>query len=424
MAKRRPGDDAAFASRVAKDGYLVVSIDYRHAPQSHWPAQIDDVRAAIDWVVAHAGENGGDSQHIGLLGRSSGAQLALVAAYTEPARIDAVVSFYGPTHLVEGWRDPPNPDPLPVRPSPRSVPRRPPEDVRANYEAASPMTYVSKRVPPTLLVYGARDHVVEARFGRELNERLKAAGATSIYLELPWAEHTFDKVPGVSAWVTAVHMSSGSSPSIFVEPRSGYPMITLQPVTLEGHGVRLEPMTPNTPASLDAAVRTAAVGALVYGGSAPAEVGAYIATALDGATRRPHAALGRSRPPSGAMVGSTRYHDIVPADRSRRDRLHLVREARGSGRTSTRPASCCCSRTRSRRSAARWSGCARTASTSDRSARSSGWARGKTASSVITATRKDGSPRDSVMYSILASEWPDVRRHLEARLARRVATPT
>jgi len=70
------------------------------------------------------------------------------------------------------------------------------------YEAASPITYVSRRVPPTLLVYGGRDHVVEARFGRELHEKLMAAGATSVYLELPWAEHAFDKVPGVSAWVT------------------------------------------------------------------------------------------------------------------------------------------------------------------------------------------------------------------------------
>jgi acetyl esterase/lipase len=197
-----PGDDAAFASRLAKDGYLVVSVDYRHAPQSRWPAQIDDVRAALDWVIAHAGENGGDSQHVALLGRSSGAQLALVAAYTEPARIDAVVSFYGPTNLVEGWNEPPSPDPLKIRSILEALFGGQPGDLQRVYEAASPITYVSRRVPPTLLVYGGRDHVVEARFGRELHEKLMAAGATSVYLELPWAEHAFDKVPGVSAWVT------------------------------------------------------------------------------------------------------------------------------------------------------------------------------------------------------------------------------
>ncbi len=156
---------------LAKDGYLVVSIDYRHAPQSRWPAQIDDVRAAIDWVVAHAGENGGDSQHIGLLGRSSGAQLALVAAYTEPARIDAVISFYGPTHLVEGWNEPPNPDPLKIRGVLEALFGGPPADMQRVYDAASPITYVSRRVPPTLLVYGAsrsrRRSAIRARAGRK-----------------------------------------------------------------------------------------------------------------------------------------------------------------------------------------------------------------------------------------------------------------
>jgi len=197
-----PSDDAAFATRLAKNGYLVASIDYRHTPQSRWPAQIDDVRAAVDWVATHASEYGGDPRRLALLGRSSGAQLALVAAYTNPARIDAVVSFYGPTNLLEGWNEPPSPDPLPVRPVLEAFLGGSPSEARELYEAASPMTYVSRRVPPTLLIYGARDHVVDPRFGRQLHEKLKAAGATSVYLELPWAEHAFDKVPGLGAWVT------------------------------------------------------------------------------------------------------------------------------------------------------------------------------------------------------------------------------
>jgi acetyl esterase/lipase len=196
-----PGDDASAATALAKSGYLVASIDYRHAPQSHWPAQIDDVRAAIDWVIANAGENGGDSQHVALVGRSSGAQLALVAAYTQPARIDAVVSYYGPTDLAEGWKEPPTPDPLPVRPVLEAFLGGRPDDVPDAYEAASPIQYVSKRSPPTLLIYGGRDHVVEPRFGRELNDRLTTVGVPSIYLELPWAEHAFDRVQGLSVWV-------------------------------------------------------------------------------------------------------------------------------------------------------------------------------------------------------------------------------
>jgi acetyl esterase/lipase len=196
-----PADDASFATALARTGYLVVSIDYRHAPQARWPAQIDDVRNAVEWVIAHGGEYGGDVRRIALLGRSSGAQLALVAAYTQPAHIAAVVDFYGPTNLGEGWREPPSPDPLPIRPVLEAFLGGTPGDVPQNYDAASPVSYVSKRVPPTLLIYGARDHVVEARFGRELNDKLQAVGVPSIYLELPWAEHAFDRLPGLSVWV-------------------------------------------------------------------------------------------------------------------------------------------------------------------------------------------------------------------------------
>jgi acetyl esterase/lipase len=198
----KPGDDSAFATALAKDGFLVVSIDYRHAPDARWPAQIDDVRAGIDWVIAHAGEYGGDSQHVGLVGRSSGAQLALVAAYTDSERIEAVVSFYGPTNLTQGWKEPPSPDPLQVRPVLEELFGGTPGALPKLYEAASPVTYVSRGLPPTLLIYGARDHVVESRFGKQLHDRLKAAGNSSIFLELPWAEHAFDEVPGLGARVT------------------------------------------------------------------------------------------------------------------------------------------------------------------------------------------------------------------------------
>ena len=70
-----------------------------------------------------------------------------------------------------------------------------PDQIPEPYRAASPLTHVSGKVPPTLLLYGGRDHIVEARFGRMLNDRLRAAGATSSLLELPWSEHAFDEVP-------------------------------------------------------------------------------------------------------------------------------------------------------------------------------------------------------------------------------------
>ncbi len=48
-----PGDDAVFAKRLASRGYVVFAIDYRHAPAWQWPAQRDDVRAALAWIRLH-----------------------------------------------------------------------------------------------------------------------------------------------------------------------------------------------------------------------------------------------------------------------------------------------------------------------------------------------------------------------------------
>ena len=191
-----PGDNETFARWLASHGYTVFAIDYRHAPQWQWPAQRDDVQAALAWIASHAGEHGGDASRVVLVGRSAGAQLALVAAYTNDVpKISAVVSFYGPTDLLEGWRVPPQPDPLPVRPTLEAYLGGTPETMGGRYRDASPISYTSSRVPPTLLLYGTRDHIVEARFGRELHERLRSAGAVSVLLEIPWAEHAFDLLP-------------------------------------------------------------------------------------------------------------------------------------------------------------------------------------------------------------------------------------
>jgi acetyl esterase/lipase len=197
-----PGDDEPFARYFAARGYLVAAIDYRHAPAARWPAQIEDVRTALAWLRLHAGEYGGDGARLALVGRSAGAQLALVAAYEAGAKVAGVVSFYGPVYLADGWRVPPRPDPLGVRGVLETYLGGTPDQVPDRYGAASPVTYVSAAAPPTLLVYGSRDHIVEARFARRLEAELRRAGAPVALLELPWAEHAFDAVPnGLGAQV-------------------------------------------------------------------------------------------------------------------------------------------------------------------------------------------------------------------------------
>ena len=191
-----PRSQEWFSRYFAERGYLVVAIDYRHAPEWIWPEQIVDVRTALYWLSQEAAKFGGDPSRIVLVGRSAGAQLAMRLAYQEgPSSIRAVVNYYGPVDLAGGWRRPPRPDPANVRAIVEAFIGGTPDQKPEHYQHASPITWVSKAAAPTLSIYGSRDHIVEARFGRMLHSALTSAGTTSVLLELPWAEHAFDAVP-------------------------------------------------------------------------------------------------------------------------------------------------------------------------------------------------------------------------------------
>lgn len=190
-----PGDDEPFAVYLAAHGYVVFAVDYRHAPEWRWPAQIEDVRAGLEWIHEHGAEYDADPSRLALLGRSAGAQLAMIAAYQPGARpVRAVVSYYGPVDLADGYRNPPAPDPLDVRTIEEAFLGGTPDTAADRYRDASPIAHVSGVAPPSLLIYGRRDHVVLSRFGARLDARLREAGATSVYLEIPWAEHAFDRI--------------------------------------------------------------------------------------------------------------------------------------------------------------------------------------------------------------------------------------
>ena len=188
-----PEDNQRFDRYMASQGYAVFAIDYRHAPAARFPAQIEDVRAAILFVHSHAIPYGADPNRLALSGRSSGGQLALLAAYEGgPVRIGAVIGIYSPTDLVRGYADLPSPDPLHVRKVLETYLGGTPSEAPDAYRAASPVMYANRPLPPTLLVQGGRDHIVKPEFARELQRRLLASGNRAVLLEVPWAEHAFD----------------------------------------------------------------------------------------------------------------------------------------------------------------------------------------------------------------------------------------
>jgi acetyl esterase/lipase len=194
-----PEDSRQFDSYLANKGYAVFAIEYRHAPKFRFPAQIEDVRAAISFVHANAAQYRTDPDRLILCGRSAGGQLALLAAYEPgPVLVRAVIAFYAPTDLAAGYIDLPSPDPIDVRQVLATYLGGSPAQAPEAYRVASPVTYAQRTLlPPTLLIQGARDHIVKPRFPRELQGKLRASGNRAVLLELPWAEHAFDAVPGI-----------------------------------------------------------------------------------------------------------------------------------------------------------------------------------------------------------------------------------
>ncbi len=183
-----------FNRYMAARGYTVFAIDYRHAPQYKFPAQLDDVRFALNFIRDRATEYEADTDKMVLFGRSAGAHLAMLAAYEPDAPpIRAVVNYYGPVNLTQGYNEPPNPDPINSRAVLQAFLGGSPQQLPKLYQTASPINYVKPNLPPTLLIYGSRDHVVEARFGRQMYNKLRDQN-TAVFLEIPWAEHSFDAI--------------------------------------------------------------------------------------------------------------------------------------------------------------------------------------------------------------------------------------
>ncbi len=190
-----PSNNQEFSHYMAAQGYTVFAIAYRHAPRDRFPAQLDDVRSALSFIKEHSAEYDADPERIALLGRSAGGHLAMLAAYQPDALpIRAVVNYYGPFNLTKGYREPPNPDPLNVRAVLEAFLGGTPDQLPQQYAKASPISYVTRPLPPTLLVHGSRDHIVEVRFARNMHKRLRDANSTSVLLEIPRAEHSFDSI--------------------------------------------------------------------------------------------------------------------------------------------------------------------------------------------------------------------------------------
>ncbi|TVQ13433.1 MAG: alpha/beta hydrolase [Leptolyngbya sp. DLM2.Bin27] len=190
-----PDATARFSSYMAAQGYTVFAIDYRHAPEHRFPTQLEDVQTALAWARDRTATYGIDPNRMALVGWSAGAHLAMLAAYAPGALpLRAVVSYYGPVNLAAGYYDPPVPDPIDTTAVLEAFLGGNPEQLPDLYQQASPVFAVRPGLPPTLLIYGQRDHLVQLSYGQQMYEQLTRSGNPAALIVIPWAEHAFDAV--------------------------------------------------------------------------------------------------------------------------------------------------------------------------------------------------------------------------------------
>jgi N-acetyltransferase len=195
-----------------------------------------------------------------------------------------------------------------------------------------------------------------------------------------------------------------------------------RPIQLEGHGIRLEPLTLEHADALGAVATDGNLWELWYTAiPEPANMAKYIATALagqDAGHMLPWVVRDLQR---DTIVGTTRYHDI----HAEIDRVEIGYTWYGQSVQRTNVNTTC--KLLLFTHAFEQLGCKvvglRTDNFNFRSQRAIE-ALGAKKDGVIRHhwPRKDGTVRDSVMYSVLAAEWPDVKRHLALRLARHQKT--
>jgi acetyl esterase/lipase len=181
-----PGRKSFYARRLlfrlAGQGWVCISANYRLGAAGTFPNDLIDVKMVIAWARAHAIEYGGDPDRIVLAGSSYGARLATLAGFTtgdagyQPGfeqadtSVAAVIGLYG----YYGETD-----------SRESLP-------------SSPFDYAERGSPPLLIVHGGQDTLTSAKTARTLAEHvLRASSEPVVYAELPRAQHSFDLLASI-----------------------------------------------------------------------------------------------------------------------------------------------------------------------------------------------------------------------------------
>jgi acetyl esterase/lipase len=170
------------AHALAAQGFVTATITYRLAAEAVWPASIEDVTTAVQWLKQHAATFGGDPGRVAVAGGSAGGHLsAMVALTTE--EVQAAVLFYPAVDLEAlAWEANAELHAVVV------------DYFGDQRHAASPVNHVHAGAPPILTLTGALDQLTTAADIERFHKLLDDAGVTNTLVVLDDADHGFDLV--------------------------------------------------------------------------------------------------------------------------------------------------------------------------------------------------------------------------------------
>jgi acetyl esterase/lipase len=205
------GSWPAILASLAARGYVVAAVSYRLDGEAHFPAAIQDVKAAIRFLRTNADRYGIDPARAAVWGPSAGGQLAAlesvscgVAAFEPPPPVAAPgkqaqpqpaapvsdcvqggVSWFGVHNFVTVPVPPGQTGPAPYLGCPTT------KCPKETLEFGSPVTYVDSSDPPMLLIHGLADTLVAVSQTKEFEARLREAHVPVQMLLIPDVDHGF-----------------------------------------------------------------------------------------------------------------------------------------------------------------------------------------------------------------------------------------
>jgi acetyl esterase/lipase len=222
----RGGMDRVLRDKILQAGYVLVSIDYRLAPETKLPSILEDVQDAYRWVREKGPELFGiDPQKIAVMGGSAGGYLTLATGYRVTPRPKALVSFWGYGDIAGTWYSRPDPfyrkRPLVSKEEayqavgsavisegsgknnrsrfylycrqqglwPKEVAGHDPDTEPKAFDPFCPIRNVTAQYPPTLLIHGTKDTDVPYEQSADMDKELSRKGVEHELLTIPDGGH-------------------------------------------------------------------------------------------------------------------------------------------------------------------------------------------------------------------------------------------